>query len=111
MQVNFTEAGVIGKETSVRRRESKFGNGEGICREEKSKTSPIASITSIPRWTYRKEPPQSPSSLVRIQFVVTNVEHVVLIPPIILLSKSKGANLEAGQQVNMVHKYLNGLYM
>lgn len=36
MQVNFTEAGVIGKETSVRRRESKFGNGEGICREEKS---------------------------------------------------------------------------
>lgn len=45
MQVNFTEAGVIGKETSVRRRESKFGNGEGICREEKSKTSPIASIT------------------------------------------------------------------
>lgn len=82
MQVNFTEAGVIGKETSVRRRESKFGKGEGICREEKSKTSPIASIISIPRWTYRKEPPQSPSSLVRIQFAVTNVEHVVLIPPI-----------------------------
>lgn len=44
MQVNFTEAGGIGKETSVRRRESKFGKGEGICREKKSKTSPFPQL-------------------------------------------------------------------
>lgn len=36
MQVNFTEADVIGKETSERRRESKFGKGEGICVERRS---------------------------------------------------------------------------
>lgn len=88
MQVNFREAGVIGKETSVRRRESKFGKGEGICREEKSKTNnylSIPSITSITRWTYRKEPPHSLSSLVRIQFAVTNVELVLFAPIIIIV--------------------------
>lgn len=47
MQVNFREAGVIGKETSVRRRESKFGKGKGICREKKSKTNNYLSIPSI----------------------------------------------------------------
>lgn len=88
MQVNFREAGVIGKETSVRRRESKFGKGEGICREEKSKTNDylsIPSITSITRWTYRKEPPHSLSSLVRIQFAMTNVELVLFAPIIIIV--------------------------
>lgn len=66
MRVNFIEAGVIGKGASVRRRESKFGKGEKIV-EKKSKTNNylfIPSIISIPSWTYGKELPQSPSSLV-----------------------------------------------